>query len=188
MTTRPDELERSLASLVTAYVPGAVVGAAVELGVFDALAEARTIDELASHLDVSADGVARLVRGEVLHRSDRLGEVELVGAVGQVLRDDARARARRDDRGAEPELGPGQHPHPRRRRTQEPTPVALASPGREDAALVAGEAEHGEQEEHEKRDPAEDQAMRLIHVPQIRHSPWRIITQRLREGGRSSPS
>jgi SAM-dependent methyltransferase len=49
-------------ALIAGYLPATVVFAAVELGVFEALAAPRTFGELAARLGAQQDGVARLCR------------------------------------------------------------------------------------------------------------------------------
>lgn len=53
---------RKIEDLLTGYVPAAVLFATVEVGLFDALAEPRTLHELARQLGASEDGIARLCR------------------------------------------------------------------------------------------------------------------------------
>ncbi len=57
--------EAQLAPLASAYVPGAVIAAAVELGLFAHLDAPRSAEELAARVDADPDGVGRLLRALV---------------------------------------------------------------------------------------------------------------------------
>ena len=59
-TPSASSLAASVQQLISGYVPASVLFAAVELGVFDALTEPATVQELAVRTGASEDGVARL--------------------------------------------------------------------------------------------------------------------------------
>lgn len=56
------DVARRIEDLVAGYVPAAVLFATVELGIFDALGEPRTVAELARQVGASEDGIGRLCR------------------------------------------------------------------------------------------------------------------------------
>jgi len=60
-----DDALASVEAMASAYIPGAVVAAAVELGVFDHLATPRTASEVAEAVGGDPDGTGRLLRALV---------------------------------------------------------------------------------------------------------------------------